>query len=82
MVYKRGDYAISVEQIDGFGKNPGLWVYKGNQAFKMASFGGFNKAELFMKYLDYLFFNGKKPDVEYGDDGILSVSEYNESLKH
>ena len=63
MVYKRGDYAISVEQIDGFGKNPGLWIHKGNEAIKMASFGSIEKAERFMKYLDYLLLiNGKEPE--------------------
>lgn len=63
MVYKRGDYAISVEQIDGFGKNPGLWIHKGNEAIKMASFGSVEKAERFMKYLDYLLLiNGKEPE--------------------
>ena len=65
MVYKRGDYGISVEQINGFGKNPGLWIHKGNQAIKMASFGSFEKAETFMKYLDWLLLiNGKEPDSE------------------
>ena len=63
MIYKRGDYAISVEQIDGFGKNPGLWIHKGNEAIKMASFGSIEKAERFMKYLDYLLLiNGKEPE--------------------
>lgn len=65
MIYKRGDYGISVEQINGFGKNPGLWIYKGNTAEKMASFGSAEKAEKFVRYLDYLLLiNGKIPDAE------------------
>lgn len=65
MVYKRGDYGISVETISGFGKNPGLWIHHNNQAIKMASFGSPEKAERFVKYLDYLIlFNGKEPDEE------------------
>lgn len=63
MIYKRGDYGISVEQIDGFGKNPGLWIHRGNTATKMASFGSEEKANLFVKYLDYmLLINGKEPE--------------------
>ena len=62
MRYMRGDYGISVEQIDGFGKNPGLWIHHGNTAVKMASFGSEEKAERFVKYLDYLLLiNGKEP---------------------
>ena len=63
MIYKRGDYGISVETIEGFGKNPGLWIHHNNQAIKMASFGSEEKAERFLKYLDYLvLINGKEPE--------------------
>ena len=63
MIYKRGEYGISVETIEGFGKNPGLWIHHNNQAVKMASFGNQEKAEKFMKYLDYmLLINGKEPE--------------------
>lgn len=65
MIYKRGDYGISVEQIDGFGKNPGLWIHHGNTATKMASFGSEEKANLFVKYLDYMILiNGKEPESD------------------
>lgn len=65
MVYKRGDYGISVSQINGFGKNPGLWIHHDNKAIKMASFGSQKKAEQFIKYLDYfLLINGKEPEWE------------------
>ena len=65
MVYTRGDYKISVEKIDGFGKNPGLWVHKGNQAYKMASFGSEGKAKLFEAYLQWLIFGTEIPEEEF-----------------
>ena len=66
MIYKRGDYGISVEQISGFGKNPGLWIHHGNMAVKMASFGSAEKADKFIKYLDWLVFNNSKEPDENG----------------
>lgn len=60
--YKRKDVLITVERIDGFGKNPGLWIgtENPNQRVKVASFGSKDKAELFCKWLDYL--TGINPD--------------------
>lgn len=57
MTYKRGHVSISVEQIDGFGKKPGLWIGTDypNQMEKVASFGSEDKARLFCKWLDYMF---------------------------
>lgn len=54
--YKRGGVSISVEQIDGFGKNPALWIGTDdpNQQVKVASFGNPDKAELFCKWMDYM----------------------------
>lgn len=56
MKYKRGQVSISVEQVDGFGKNPGLWIGTDdpNQMVKVASFGSEEKAELFCRWLRYL----------------------------
>lgn len=54
-VYRRGDYGISVSQVDGFGKRPSLWVRDKNRMIKVASFGSDEKAVLFMEYLDWLF---------------------------
>ena len=56
-VYRRGEYEFSVEQIDGFGKNPGLWIHdtKNNASIKVASFGSKEKAELFEKYFAEMF---------------------------
>lgn len=62
-MYRRGDYGISVEKIDGFGKNPGLWIHHNNVATKVASFGSDEKAKRFTEYLNYLvLINGKEPD--------------------
>ena len=54
--YKRGNISISVEQIDGFGKNPALWIGTDdpNQQVKVASFGSPVRAELFCKWMDYM----------------------------
>ena len=51
MTIERGEKSISVEQIDGFGKNPGLWIGNGNELVKVASFGSAEKAEMFCKQL-------------------------------
>lgn len=64
MLYKRGDYGISIEQIDGFGKRPGLWIRHGYTMVKMASFGSEEKAKIFKQYLDYLLTNEKEPDCD------------------
>lgn len=56
MTYKRGKVSISVYQLDGFGKNPSLWIgtEEPNQMVKVASFGSEDKANLFCKWLEYL----------------------------
>jgi len=56
ITYKRGHVSISIEQVDGFGKNPGLWIGTDypNQMMKVASFGSEEKAELFCRWLRYL----------------------------
>lgn len=57
MRYQRGNVFISVEKVDGFGKNHGLWIGTDNQnqAVKVASFGNEEKARLFCKWIDYMF---------------------------
>lgn len=54
--YKRNDVMISVEQIDGFGKNPGLWIgtENPNQMVKVASFRNEDMARTFCKWLEYV----------------------------
>ena len=56
MTYKRGQVSISVHQLDGFGKNPSLWIGtdEPNQMVKVASFGSKEKAEKFCTWLEYL----------------------------
>lgn len=56
MTYKRGKVSISVHQLDGFGKNPSLWIGTDdpNQLVKVASFSNEDKANLFCKWLEYL----------------------------
>ena len=65
MIYKRGDFGISVSQVDGFGKNPSLWIHDKNSMIKVASFGSEEKAKIFSQYLDWLLLgNGKSPGEE------------------
>ena len=54
--YKRNDVLISVEKIDGFGKNPGLWIGTDspNEMVKVASFGSDDKAKTFCKWFEYV----------------------------
>ena len=56
VTYKRGNILISVEQVDGFGKNPSLWVgtKNPNELLKVASFGSSDKAAVFCKWLEHL----------------------------
>ena len=64
MIYKRGDYGISVSQIDGFGKRPSLWVHNKNTMTKVASFGSERKAKMFLKYLDWFMLINAEPPEE------------------
>ena len=64
MIYKRGDYGISVYQVDGFGKRPSLWIRSKNCMLKVASFGSEEKAKLFISYLEWLLFADTKPPTE------------------
>jgi len=55
MTYKKNDVLISIEKVEGFVKNPGLWVgtEDPNKMVKMASFGSEDKASMFCKWLEY-----------------------------
>ena len=67
MTYKRGQVYISVHQLDGFGKNPSLWIgtENQNQMVKVASFGSEDKANMFCKWLEYLLgFNNDEGSVK------------------
>lgn len=68
MTYKRGQVSISVYQLDGFGKNPSLWIGtdEPNKTVKVASFGSKDKADMFCKWLEYLLgFNDDESAVKY-----------------
>lgn len=72
MVYKRGDVSIGVYKLDGFGKNPSLWIGTDNpnQELKVASFGSEDKARLFCKWFEYIAgFNNGREVVKYDADG-------------
>ena len=64
MIYKRGDFGISVSQVESFGKNPSLWVHNKNTMIKVASFGNEEKARMFTDYLDWLVLLNAKPPEE------------------
>lgn len=64
MIYKRGDFGVSVSQVDGFGKNPSLWVHDKNSMIKVASFGSEEKAKMFMSYLEWMLFQNAEPPKE------------------
>lgn len=70
MTYKRGAVGISVHQLDGFGKNPALWIStdEPNQMVKVASFGSEDKAKLFCKWLEYMLgFNNDEQAVKWDE---------------
>ena len=69
MTYKRGHVSISVHQLDGFGKNPSLWIGtdEPNQMVKVASFGSEEKARLFCKWLDYMFGLTEEEQVKWDE---------------
>lgn len=56
MRYKRGNVIIEVSKVDGFGKNPGLWIgtINPNTVLKVASFGSEDKANTFIKWFEYI----------------------------
>lgn len=69
-VYRRNDVKISVATVDGFGKNPGLWIGTDNpnQSVKVASFGSEDKAKLFCKWFEYMTgINDDREAVKYED---------------
>ena len=70
MTYKRGQVSISVQQLDGFGKNPSLWIgtENPNQLVKVASFGSEDKANQFCKWLEYMLgFTNDETAVKWDD---------------
>lgn len=56
MSYERGNVIIEVSKVDGFGKNPGLWIgtKNPNTVSKVAVFRSDDKARLFEKWFEYM----------------------------
>ena len=71
MKYTKGDVNIAIQQIDGFGNNPGLWIGTNNpnQSVKVASFGSEEKAKLFCKWLEYMFGVADRDVVRWDEHG-------------
>lgn len=67
MMYSIGSVMITVEQIDGFGKKPGLWIGDRSELLKVASFGSVDKAVMFCKWLDYFLGKGEEPTLKGTD---------------
>lgn len=63
MKYTKGDYMILVDKIEGIGKRKGLFIGKGNRFIKVASFSSDEKAEKFIKWLEF-FMCGPFDDPE------------------
>ena len=70
MRYERGNVVISVNQIDGLGKNPGLYIgtRNPNMVWKVASFGSEDKAQTFMKWFEYMVGLTDEPPEEVTED--------------
>ena len=69
MTYNKKGVVISVDKIEGFGKNPGLWIgwENPNQLIKVASFGNEKKAKAFCKWLEYMFGVGEREEVRWDE---------------
>lgn len=61
--YKKGSQIIAIEQVDGFGKRPSLWIGHPGQFRKVASFNSFESADEFEEYLKIFF----RPNLEEND---------------
>ena len=64
MTFCKGELKISVFQLDGFGKNPSLWVGDETGLIKVASFGNAEKADLFCKQMANIFFGATETELK------------------
>ena len=64
--FMMGSRYISIEQVDGFGKRPGLWIGNAGQMTKVASFNSFQHAYEFEEWLR-MFFGDR---LEEGEDEL------------
>lgn len=71
MRYERGNVVIAVQTIDGFGKNPGLYIGSNNpnMVWKVASFKSEDAAQTFCKWLEYFVGLRKEEPEEVSWDG-------------
>ena len=69
MRYVRGNTVVAVQTIDGFGKNPGLYIgtENPNMVWKVASFKSADSANMFMKWFEYMVGLSKPPEEVNGD---------------
>jgi len=71
MRYERGNVVVAIETIDGFGKNPGLYIGTNvpNTVWKVASFRSADKAQTFCKWLEYIMgMMEEEPEEVSGDE--------------
>ena len=71
--YEHGNVVVAVEQIEGFGKNPGLWIGTNNPngVWKVATFGSKDKALKFCKWLEYMMgLTDDEPESEMSGDAV------------
>ena len=64
MTFEKGGLTIRVEQIDGFGKNPSLWVGDEEGIVKVANFGSEEKAVMFCKQMAIIFFGAGEEQLK------------------
>lgn len=79
MRYERGNVVISVNQIDGMGKNPGLWIGTNdpNTVWKVASFGSADKAQTFCKWFEYMIgLRQNEPEEKPNEDAENQNSQF------
>ena len=69
--FKKGSKIIAIEQVDGFGKRPSLWVGNVGQFTKVASFRGEESAQKFVDYLR-IFFGDQLVSVDEDEDNELA----------
>lgn len=72
MRYVHGNTVVAVQTIDGFGKNPGLYIgtENPNMVWKVASFKSADSATMFMNWLEYMLGLSKPPESVRTDHSL------------
>ena len=73
MTLKKGKCVISIERVEGFGKNPGLWVGTERGTTKVASFKDEASAAKFCTYLKYFLSDLMEPNKGGAPDDQTAV---------